>query len=73
MYEKKITELLKHLEDKNSHYSTLEAQMTEMQQQLNDNQKLLQVKLETIDKVTSVMFFLVLLILSIWLSKFFGY
>lgn len=52
MYEKKIAELLKHLEDKNFHCATLEAQMTEMQQQLNDNQKLLQVKLETINKVS---------------------
>ncbi|XP_017695831.1 kinesin-like protein KIN-UA isoform X2 [Phoenix dactylifera] len=42
MYEKKIAELLKHLEDKNSHCATLEAQMAEMQQQLDDNQKLLQ-------------------------------
>ncbi|XP_029116554.1 kinesin-like protein KIN-UA isoform X2 [Elaeis guineensis] len=55
MYEKKITELLKHLEDKNSHYSTLEAQMTEMQQQLNDNQKLLQIKEKVIDELQQEM------------------
>lgn len=41
MYEKKIAELLQRLEDENSYHATLEAQMTEMQQQLSDNQKLL--------------------------------
>ncbi|EHA8586399.1 Kinesin-like protein KIN-UA [Cocos nucifera] len=55
MYEKKITELLKHLEDKNSHSATLEAQMTEMQQQLNDNQKLLQIKEKVIDELQQEM------------------